>query len=246
MTVWRILIVMILWVGCEGERKVEPAFVVVPPVARDSVELLVTLKDTGTEEQMRAMGLLDVREVEPSIRVRLVYATPDNFVGKVLYQDIRKAFMLPETALRLANAQKRLLALRPDLRLLIYDAARPMLVQQVMWDQVKGTDKREYVSNPVHGGGLHNYGAAVDLTLVDTLGKELPMGSPVDFFGDEARPDREEEMVKQGRIIPAHLDNRRLLRLVMTEAGFRVLSSEWWHFNLISRQEARKTLKVIE
>ena len=102
------------------------------------------------------------------------------------------------------------------------------------------------MSNPANGGGLHNYGAAVDLTLVDTLGKELSMGSAVDFFGDEARPDREEEMVKQGRITPAHLSNRRLLRQVMIESGFRVLPGEWWHFNLMSRQEARETLKVIE
>lgn len=246
MIAWRSLIVVFLWLGCQGKGKIEPAFAVVAPSAKDSVELLVTLKDTGAEKRMRAMGLVDVRELEPSIRVDLMYASPDNFVGKILYKDIRKAFMLPEAALRLAIAQKHLMALRPGLRLLICDAARPMQIQQLMWDQVKGTDKREYVSNPANGGGLHNYGAAVDVTLVDVQGKELPMGSPVDFFGDEARPDREEEMVKQGRIMPEHLENRCILRQVMTEAGFRVLSGEWWHFNLMSRQEARKTLRVIE
>ena len=115
-----------------------------------------------------------------------------------------------------------------------------------MWDLVKGTENRVYVSNPRNGGGLHNYGAAVDLTLVDSLGHVLPMGSEFDYFGEEARPDREEAMVKQGRIILPHLHNRRLLRKVMTDAGFRVLPSEWWHFNLMSRAEARGRLKVIE
>ena len=121
-----------------------------------------------------------------------------------------------------------------------------MKVQQEMWDLVKGTENRVYVSNPRNGGGLHNYGAAVDLTLVDSLGHVLPMGSEFDYFGEEARPDREEAMVKQGRIILPHLHNRRLLRKVMTDAGFRVLPSEWWHFNLMSRAEARVRLIVIE
>ena len=48
-----------------------------------------------------------------------------------------------------------------------------MAVMQEMWDLVKGTENRVYVSNPRNGGGLHNYGAAVDLTLVDSLGHVL-------------------------------------------------------------------------
>ena len=203
-------------------------------------------EDSGTERRMRQLGLVDIGEVDPTIAVHLVYATSDNFVGKVLYRDIRKAFLLPEAAERLAEAQRKLKLLRPELSLLVYDAARPMKVQQEMWDLVKGTENRVYVSNPRNGGGLHNYGAAVDLTLVDSLGHVLPMGSEFDYFGEEARPDREEAMVKQGRIILPHLHNRRLLRKVMTDAGFRVLPSEWWHFNLMSRAEARVRLKVIE
>ena len=203
-------------------------------------------EDSGTERRMRQLGLVDIGEVDPTIAVHLVYATSDNFVGKVLYRDIRKAFLLPEAAGRLAEAQRKLKLLRPELSLLVYDAARPMKVQQEMWDLVKGTENRVYVSNPRNGGGLHNYGAAVDLTLVDSLGHVLPMGSEFDYFGEEARPDREEAMVKQGRIILPHLHNRRLLRKVMTDAGFRVLPSEWWHFNLMSRAEARVRLKVIE
>ena len=140
----------------------------------------------------------------------------------------------------------RLKMLRTELSLMFYDDARPMDVQKEMWDKVRGTDKRVYVSNPANGGGLHNYGAAVDLTLVDATGLPLPMGSPFDWFGDEARPDREEELIKQGKMILLHLHNRRLLRKVMTDAGFKILPSEWWHFNLVSREEAKNTLKRIE
>ena len=110
---------------------------------------------------------------------------------------------------------------------------------------MKHTDKQVYVSNPARGGGLHNYGAAVDISLIDSAGQTVDMGSPVDYFGDKARPDREEMLLNQGRITLSALENRRLLRQVMKEAGFRPLHSEWWHFNLMSREEAREKLVVI-
>lgn len=252
---WQIWILVFGVIGCLGRNSQEQT-IVSDRVEKVSVQPLMELKDsvalrkkcvnTKTEERLRKLGLVDIQEIDSTIQVHLIYATENNFVGKILYHDIHKAFLLPETARCLVYAQKRLKALRPDLCLMVYDATRPMTVQQEMWKQVRRTDKRVYVSNPQNGGGLHNYGAAVDVTIVDSVGKALSMGSDFDYFGEEARPDREEEMVKQGRIILPDLHNRRLLRKVMTEAGFRVLPSEWWHFNLMSREEAKKTLKVIE
>ena len=244
------LMVLFLVICCKGEQRKQAGgthgHVKVFRMVADTFVCRDSLNDSPTERQMRALGFVDIQEVDASIQVCLIYATADNFVGKVLYRDLRKAFMLPETAWRLVKAQQKLKKIRPDLSLLIYDAARPMEVQREMWAQVRGTDKRMYGSNPANGGGLHNYGAAIDLTLVDAEGNPLPMGSAFDYFGNEARPDCEISMVKQGRILPGHLKNRRLLRQVMTESGFRILSGEWWHFNLLSREEAKRTLKVIE
>ena len=53
-----------------------------------------------------------------------------------------------------------------------------------------------------------------------------------------------EMLLEQGRITLPVLENRKLLKQVMKEAGFRPLHSEWWHFNLMSREEAKKNLKV--
>lgn len=203
------------------------------------------LPDTETEKRLRKSGLVSMAEIDPSIEVCLMYATTENFTRQLLYGDLQKAFLLPETARRLADAQCLLKTIRPHWSLIIYDAVRPMSVQQVMWDKVKGTDHQVYVSNPARGGGLHNYGAAVDVSLIDSMGQGVEMGSSVDYFGDEARPDREEILWKQGRITLPALENRRLLRRVMQEAGFRPLHSEWWHFNMMSREEAKKKLKVI-
>ncbi|WP_289760854.1 hypothetical protein [uncultured Duncaniella sp.] len=69
----------------------------------------------------------------------------------------------------------------PGYRLLVKDAARPMSVQRRMFNAVKGTSKANYVANPAKGGGLHNYGLAVDVTIEDAQGNELDMGTPGPF-----------------------------------------------------------------
>ena len=66
-----------------------------------------------------------------------------------------------------------------------------MSVQQKMWNVVKGTSQNIYVSNPARGGGLHNYGLAVDVSIADEKGNPLPMGTKVDHLGKEAHIDTE-------------------------------------------------------
>ena len=97
------------------------------------------------------MCIRDRTEIVPddtAILVHLVYATPENFTGKVLYTDLRRAYLLPEAARMLYRASACLRRERPGLRLLIYDAARPMSVPREMWNLVKGTPQYIYVSNP--------------------------------------------------------------------------------------------------
>ena len=134
---------------------------------------------------------------------------------------------------------------KPELSLKVYDAARPMHIQQKMWNVVAGTPKNIYVSNPKNGGGLHNYGMAVDLTLCDAKGDTLSMGTKIDYLGKLAHIDNEAEMVKQGKLTPEARSNRELLRRVMRQAGFKALRTEWWHFNFITRAEAKAHYKPI-
>ena len=68
---------------------------------------------------------------------------------------------------------------------------------------------------------MHNYGAAVDLTLVDSLGHVLPMGSEFDYFGRRRGLTGREAMVKQGRIILPLCTTGGYCVKVMTDAGFR-------------------------
>lgn len=202
--------------------------------------------DTPTEAKLRAMGLVDIAEMDSSIAVHLVYATPYNFLGKQLYHDLNKAFMLPEMAEKVLNAQRALKKIRPDLNLLIYDASRPVSVQHEMWNMVKGTEMMPYISNPNRGHGMHSYGAAVDVTLMDCTGRPLPMGSEYDYFGVEANTDNEQQLLAEGRITKRELENRLLLRKVMTGAGLHIIRSEWWHFNLTASESERQKLQLLD
>jgi D-alanyl-D-alanine dipeptidase len=181
---------------------------------------------------------VDVARRDTSLRVDLKYASSDNFLGKPLYKGITGVWLRPEAALRLMEAQRMLRARYPGYSLLVYDAARPMSVQRAMWDMVKGVGKTNYVSNPAKGGGLHNYGMAVDLTIADASGKPLDMGTLFDHFGEAAHTNNEEALLQSGKISREALLNRRLLREVMRQAGFRTILYEWWHFNACTRNEA--------
>lgn len=120
-----------------------------------------------TAQAMARQGFVNVRSLDSTIQVSLMYARADNFTGKILYTDLHEAYLHPKAARALVRAQQILKEKHPELSLKVYDAARPMHIQQKMWNAVAGTPKNIYVSNPKNGGGLHNYGMAVDLTLCD-------------------------------------------------------------------------------
>lgn len=198
------------------------------------------------DEMMEQAGMVDVKSVIPNIRVELLYATTGNFVGEVMYGDLTKAYLHPQAVEALAAAAAQLSILRPGYRLKITDAARPMSVQRRMYVKVRGTSKARYVSNPANGGGLHNFGLAVDITIENPDGNEIDMGTPVDHLGPEANINREAFLVKTGKISAAAAKNRVLLRRVMKAGGFMPLKSEWWHFNLKSRAEAKRRYKLLD
>lgn len=229
-----------------GQRHAQP----VVPIDSMSVEIETAPEVkpalSRTALYMDSLGLVNITDADSTILVQLIYATADNFTGEQLYGDLTEAYLHPDAAQAVVKAQQILKATHPSYHLIIYDAARPMSVQQKMWDAVKGTSKYIYVSNPAHGGGLHNYGLAVDISIADSLGIPLPMGTEVDFMGAASHITNEAQLVKEKKITARERENRLLLRKVMKEAGFRPLPSEWWHFNLCSRKEAMARYSLIK
>lgn len=193
-------------------------------------------------------GLVNLEKIIPGIKVELKYSTTDNFFGQDVYGELSNAYLQPEVAEQLKKAQELLQKEYPDFTLLVYDGARPLSVQQILWDNLDKPDslKPLYVADP-KTGSLHNFGVAVDLTIFDTKADStLDMGTGYDFFGYAAYPDREKQMLAEGVLNSEQIENRELLREVMNAAGFTGIGSEWWHFNAYSRKKAGEKFKLVE
>ena len=205
------------------------------------------------EAAMQKQGLVDVQKVDPTIQVELKYSTTDNFVGKDVYGNLTRAYMQPMAARKLAKASQYLQAHHPNLRLLVYDAARPRQAQWNLWNALPNLPERErrkYVADP-REGSIHNYGCAVDLTVATEDGRSgapdpLDMGTKYDFFGELAYPSREAALLKAGKLTRQQLDNRHILRTAMLQGGFTHIEYEWWHFNALSRAKAKAMYKIVE
>jgi D-alanyl-D-alanine dipeptidase len=162
--------------------------------------------------------LINIQQLDSTIIVDVKYATENNFTGKILYQS-SKAFLIEDAAKNLVKANEYLKE-NYGLRLKLYDGYRPLSVQKKMWEIIP--DER-YVANP-QKGSRHNRGCAVDLTLIDSTGKELDMGTPYDDFSEKSHIDF-------FQFPDTVINNRKLLQEVMIKFGFIPLKTEWWHFD---------------
>ncbi len=160
----------------------------------------------------------EVVRLDSSILIDMKYATTENFVEEQMY-DCSRCFLRPEVARAVVRVHQSLHEQGLGLKML--DCFRPRPVQWQLWEKVP--DPR-YVADP-RKGSMHNRGAAVDLTLVDSLGNELEMGTPYDFFGPEAHPS-------YTNLPDSVLNNRKVLREAMMAEGFKPITTEWWHFSL--------------
>lgn len=174
------------------------------------------------------------------IAVELRYATPDNFVGRDLYNPLDCAWLHRDAAAALEQAVAWLARQRPGYQLLILDALRPQRVQEQLWETLQGTDLLGYIAEPVRGS-IHSFGMALDLTIIDETGRELDMGTAFDDLSERSQPALETLMLVRGELTRAQCDNRHLLRNAMLLAGFYGINSEWWHFDCGDRQHVRRT-----
>lgn len=190
---------------------------------------------TALERTLADAGLVEVKP-GPGLRVSLVYATDRNFTGLALYDDLPRCWLRPEAATLLADAASRLRARRPDLALLVVDCTRPVSVQRELW---RTHPNPAHVADPTRGTSAHNHGCAVDVTLAKDAGSmtqgpaPLDLGTGIDEFaaGERLTVTHEARLCREGALSPAACANRRLLRAVMTQAGFTPYEGEWWHFS---------------
>ena len=168
----------------------------------------------------RDSELVDLASLDSTIELDIRYATTNNFMNAVFYEDAR-AFLQRPAAEAVARAHRALAAF--GYGLLIHDGYRPWYVTKMFWDATP-THQREFVADPA-SGSRHNRGAAVDLSLYDLVtGEPIEMPGSYDEFSQRSYADYPGGTARQRW-------HRDLLLRVMEAEGFSVNSSEWWHFD---------------
>lgn len=165
-----------------------------------------------------APDLVDLARFDPRLRFDIRYATPANFMGRVLYPLARAVAQRP-VAEALSRVQTR--AEAAGYGLLIFDAYRPWRITRAMWEQTQPA-KREFVADP-RTGSRHNRGCSIDLSL-HRAGREVTMPSPYDDFTPAAYRSNTAAP-------PEALAASRLLESCMVAEGFVPLPNEWWHYD---------------
>ncbi|HVW94501.1 MAG TPA: M15 family metallopeptidase [Mucilaginibacter sp.] len=162
--------------------------------------------------------LVEIKKYIPGIVLDIRYATTNNFTHHRMYRQARAFARLP-VVLALKDVEDELK--QKGLGLKIYDAYRPYAVTARFYEVTPDTN---FVADP-RRGSKHNRGCAVDISLVDLkTGRELNMPTGFDSFSRKAAANYPNLSAEQ-------LSNRELLKSVMQAHGFRVISTEWWHFD---------------
>jgi D-alanyl-D-alanine dipeptidase len=214
--------------------------------------LQVPIHECGEPLAVIPADILSLAQPHPYIKLGAPY-------GSVSPYYLRQSVL---DALLQANAllQKQ----RSDWKIFVFDAYRPVPVQQFMVDytftellQVRGlqdddldeTQRQALMLEVYQIWALpslnpltpppHSTGAAVDITLVDSMGKLVWMGSEIDELSPRSQPNYFQEQAANPEVCPTEREqavladtHRQLLSQVMEGVGFERHPGEWWHFSL--------------
>ena len=177
-------------------------------------------------EGRKRPDLVELVKLDPTLHLDVRYATDNNFMGAVFYEEPR-AFLQRPAAEALKRAHEKLR--KAGFGLLIHDGYRPWFVTRMFWDGTPA-EHHDMVADPSKGS-RHNRGCAVDLTLCDPKsGAPLRMPSGYDEFSDRANPWYPGGTSEQRWL-------RDALRRAMESEGFTVYENEWWHYDFEAWKE---------
>ena len=153
------------------------------------------------------------------VALNIIYATPNNFTGEVLYDE-------PICMLREKTAKKILMANKilneKGYKLMIWDAFRPIKYQRKMFEVYPDEN---FVANPDTEDCPHCKGSAVDVTICKYDNSLIKMPTEFDHFGIESHRDYYNNLDSDSR------KNAILLENTMKQCGFTPFPYEWWHYD---------------
>ncbi len=203
------------------------------------------------------VSIQDCQEPLVEIPPQIARETPHPYVKLAAPYGDRSPYWLRQGVLeRLLSAQAALRRIQPDWNIQIFDAYRPIAVQQYMvsytFEQLLHSknltvdalspSQRQALLQEVYQFWAepnldpkmpppHSTGAALDVTLVDATGIPVEMGSPIDEMSPRSFPDHYKNLGANLEPATQFHQNRLLLRQVMISAGFEQHPQEWWHFS---------------
>jgi D-alanyl-D-alanine dipeptidase len=171
------------------------------------------------------------------------------------YGDKSPYYLRQSVLERLIQAQHMLQQIRPGWQIQIFDAYRPIAVQQFMVnymfnqvlvekslciDCLTEAERQEILEQVYQFWAVpsldpttpppHSTGAAIDITLVDQIGQVIDMGSAIDEMSPRSEPSYY-AAVDKCQLEWQFQQNRQILYQTMTHAGFEQHPQEWWHFS---------------
>lgn len=226
-----ILLALLLLTGCAKPAYYEDTQPVttaeaLPPETQPVTVPETTVPETTVPETPPAIPeppesddvFVRVLDYIPTATQELMYATTDNFTGRVIY-DFQDAYLRWGTVKKLQLVCADLEEM--GLYLKIWDGFRPVSAQFVLWEVCPDPT---YVANPTTGHSSHSRGNTVDVTLVDDQGRELVMPTGFDDFSEKANRNYAD-------CTPEEANNAQLLQVLMEKHGFTGYFGEWWHFS---------------
>ncbi|BAQ63421.1 M15 family metallopeptidase [Geminocystis sp. NIES-3709] len=170
------------------------------------------------------------------------------------YQGKSPYYLRKEVLSRLLMAKTKLGEIKPHWHIKIFDAYRPVSVQQFMvdytftsicndrnleanmltsWEKASIYDEVYQIwaipnDNPLTPPP-HSTGSAIDLTLVDDNGIDVNMGGQIDELSPRSNPDYYKNSTDSQDVV--FHKNREILLEIMIYGGFRRHQGEWWHFS---------------
>ena len=170
------------------------------------------------------------------------------------YQGQSPYFLRQGVLARLLQAKAELNKIKPHWQLKIFDAYRPISIQQHMVDytfqsmcrdrylnpqQLSLEEKEKLYQEVYHIWAIpsynpltpppHSTGAAIDLTFMTEEEEEIEMGGNIDELSPRSHPDYYAQATNQKE--QQYHSDRQILWQIMSRAGFHRHPNEWWHFS---------------
>ncbi|MDP2631257.1 MAG: M15 family metallopeptidase [Candidatus Uhrbacteria bacterium] len=96
------------------------------------------------------------------------------------------------------------------------------------WDEAMLNDETSKLYSPAGSVMPHSVGSAVDLTVVDSSGSALDMGTDINV---DAEKTEYRTYTYSDKITEEQSENRKLLIDAMNAGQFVNYSTEWWHWS---------------